>query len=397
MKRTDFNFEYPEELVAQSPLAERDRARLLFWNGHKDLKQDRNFSELPAILREKYPQSKFESILLIVNDSKVFPARMRCKRKSGGRAEVFVLSTQAENDIPCLLRPQKKLRVGEVLFSEESARPAFEIQSLEPPRVKNISGVPLLELLGADGEMPLPPYIERDPEKIFDPSLAALDRLRYQTVYAKDLGSAAAPTAGLHFTPNVLTECDQLGIKLAPVTLHVGLGTFQPVTTEVIEDHKMHNEICYIPSSTMNLLIEHIENSWPIFFVGTTSLRCVESILLKAEGLEVSKAGGQSRLPLSASWKLRQNEIKEKLNAVAENWHETNLFVRPTSENLIYRPLCGDGIITNFHQPESTLAMLIASLLGYSAWQNLYQHAVTEKYRLFSYGDSSLLLFPDAK
>ena len=263
--------------------------------------------------------------------------------------------------------------------------------------MKNISGVPLLELLGADGEMPLPPYIERDPEKIFDPSLAALDRLRYQTVYAKDLGSAAAPTAGLHFTPNVLTECDQLGIKLAPVTLHVGLGTFQPVTTEVIEDHKMHNEICYIPSSTMNLLIEHIENSWPIVFVGTTSLRCVESILLKAEGLEISKAGGQSRLPLSASWKLRQNELKEKLNAVAENWHETNLFVRPTSENLIYRPLCGDGIITNFHQPESTLAMLIASLLGYSAWQNLYKHAVTEKYRLFSYGDSSLLLFPDAK
>jgi S-adenosylmethionine:tRNA ribosyltransferase-isomerase len=370
---------------------------LLFWDGTLGSQQDRTFSELPRVLREKFPVSKFPSILLVVNDSKVFPARMRCVRKTGGRAEVFVLSTKSEDDIPCLLRPQKKLKVGETLLVEDASTPAFEILSLEPPRVRNVSGMPLSELLFSRGEMPLPPYIERDPQKVSDPALHALDRMRYQTVYAKDLGSAAAPTAGLHFTPAVLAECDQVGIKMANVTLHVGLGTFQGVTSDTIDEHKMHSEVCVIPQNTMDLMIEHLDNGCPVICVGTTSFRCVESVLLSVLGVELPNASLETREPFKVRWKELRTALTPKLNATADTWLETNLFVKPRSKQSLYAPLCCDGIITNFHQPESTLVMLVAALIGYENWRNLYCHALTERYRLFSYGDSSLLLFPEKK
>lgn len=395
MNRKEFNFEYPHELVAQAPLPEREQSKLLFWDGIKEQIQDRTFSELPSILRERFPVKDFPSILLVVNDSKVFPARLRCRRKSGGRAEVFVLSTRDEMNISCLLRPQKKLRLGEILYAEGSGHEAIQIESLDPPCVKNVSGKSLLELLANEGEMPLPPYIERDPEKVSDPSLSALDQLRYQTVYAKDLGSAAAPTAGLHFTPSVLENCDKFGIRIAPVTLHVGLGTFQPVTANNIHDHNIHSEICCVPRTTMESVLDHINNDWPIIFVGTTSLRCVESVLLKSQGVDLSAAGKTIRNSLKAQWKDRGVQLADAMRAVADVWHSTNLFIRPSSKNFLYNPSCGNGIITNFHQPESTLAMLIAALLGYEHWSSLYRHAVSQKYRLFSYGDSSLLLFPE--
>ncbi|MEY2986759.1 MAG: hypothetical protein RJB13_280, partial [Pseudomonadota bacterium] len=197
MNRIKFKFDFPEHLVAQVPLPERDYARLLCWDAHLNVKQDRNFSELPALLRERFPRSKFESVLLILNDSRVYPARMRVVRKSGGSAEVFVLSARCDERIPCLLRPQKKLRVGEVLLSDADGSPVFEITSMNPPEVKNISGLVLSELLASRGEMPLPPYIERAPSKLSDPSLGAFDKMRYQTVYARESGSCAAPTAGL--------------------------------------------------------------------------------------------------------------------------------------------------------------------------------------------------------
>lgn len=395
MKTHEFHFDYPEELVAQIPLAERDSARLLFWDAAVSQPQDRIFSELPNVIREKFPASAFPSVLLVVNDSKVYPARMRCKRPSGGRCEVFILSTLSDKDIPCLLRPLKKLRVGEVLLSEEGGKPVFAIQSVDPPRVENISGLPLHELLAQSGEMPLPPYIERDPEKARDPSLSAMDRLRYQTVYARDEGSAAAPTAGLHFTPNVLADCAQNGIKIAPVTLHVGLGTFQPVVANEIDEHLMHHEICSVPQTTMDALIEHTDKGWPIFFVGTTALRCVESVMLKALGFDLATAGQERRTSLAENWSEGSLALIKKLKSASGVWHSTNLFIRPSDRNFLYRTQCGSGIITNFHQPESTLAMLIASLLGYDVWRMLYGHAVDSRYRLFSYGDSSLLLFPE--
>jgi S-adenosylmethionine:tRNA ribosyltransferase-isomerase len=397
MKTKEFQFDFPEELIAQAPLPERDAARLLFWDGQNSVLQDRTFSELPQVLREKFPASQFPSILLVVNESKVFPARMRCVRKSGGRAEVFVLSTKSEENIPCLLRPLKKLKVGEVLLVEDGQTPAFEIQSIDPPRVKNISGQSLSDFLFSQGEMPLPPYIERDPQKVHDPALHALDRMRYQTVYAKDLGSAAAPTAGLHFTPAVLAQCNQMGIRMAPVTLHVGLGTFQSVTAEAIDDHDMHAELCIIPQSTMDLIVEHLDNGCPVICVGTTSLRCVESVLLSATGVNLNEATTENRAPLKRNWKDLRAGLLPKLNAAAGVWHETDLFVKPSNKEFLYSPLCCDAIITNFHQPESTLVMLVAALLGYNNWRDIYRHAVAQRYRLFSYGDSSLLLFPEKK
>lgn len=396
MKRAKFRFDYPESLVAQTPLPERDHARLLYWDSAHQQHQNRNFSELPMILRERFPKSKFESIMLVVNDSRVYPARVRVARTTGGSCEVFVLSTTSEDSIPCLLRPLKKLRVGEILASEASRTPVFEVTRLNPPAVRNISGVSLVELLARHGEMPLPPYIERSPQRLSDPSLGAFDKMRYQTVYAKQSGSCAAPTAGLHFTPAVIENCNQQGISIAPVTLHVGLGTFQPVTAEQINEHKMHEELFHIPGDTIERIVSHLDRGFPIVFVGTTSLRCVESAFLLARGFSLTDAGAHTRQSLKKVWADQQEDISAKLRAVADQWHSTNLFIQPDSEEFCYSPQCGDAIVTNFHQPESTLTMLIASLIGYRSWRCLYECAVQAEYRLFSYGDSSLLIFPDA-
>jgi len=396
MNRTKFKYDFPDHLVAQVPLPERDRARLLCWDGHLNQKQDRNFSELPMLLRERFPRAQFESILLVVNDSRVYPARMRVSRKSGGSAEVFVLSDLSDEGIPCLLRPQKKLRLGEVLYSDVDGAPVFEITNMNPAEVKNISTQSLPDLLATCGEMPLPPYIERTPSKLSDPSLGAIDKMRYQTVYARESGSCAAPTAGLHFTPKVIESCSELGITIAPVTLHVGLGTFQPVTAEQIHEHKMHEELFQISVSTTEQILTHLDRGWPIVFVGTTSLRCVESAFLQAQNIDISGAGSSVRTPVKCHWAARRDQVSSALRATAGQWHKTDLFIQPDNEDFLYSTQCGDGIVTNFHQPESTLTMLIASLLGYRSWRELYEYAVQSEYRLFSYGDSSLLVFPGA-
>ncbi len=395
MKLSDFGFEYPEELVAQSPLAERDQSRLLVWNGRTQACNDSAFVRIADELRASLNPDSSKPILLIVNDSKVYPARVRVHKESGARGEVFILSPDRESGISCLLRPLKKMRVGDVLVGEQSGQAVFKVTDVEPPRVENISGLPLRELLNREGEMPLPPYIVRDPAKVSDPSVSAMDRLRYQTVYARDTGSAAAPTAGLHFTPAVLGDCAEKNIVVAGVTLHVGLGTFQPVTADKIDEHQMHKEWCTIPRSTMTQLIEHMENKWPIVFVGTTALRTVESVLLKVQGVTLRDACKQPREKISAL--LARGDVSQKrLMEAADEWIETDLFIRPTDKNFVYGTACGDAMITNFHQPESTLAMMIASLLGYENWRTLYKHAVDGRYRLFSYGDSSLLVFPGA-
>jgi S-adenosylmethionine:tRNA ribosyltransferase-isomerase len=209
------------------------------------------------------------------------------------------------------------------------------------------------------------------------------------------VGSSAAPTAGLHFTGAVLEDCAANQISICGVTLHVGLGTFQPVNVENLDEHKMHVEHCSVPKTTMLKIIEHVENRWPIVFVGTTSFRAVESVLLSALGWPLKDAclrSGEGLLSLFENRSL----TKEKLLVIADEWVQTDLFIRPLSGSSIYRPVCGDGIITNFHQPESTLVMLISALLGYENWKTLYTHAVASRYRLFSYGDSSLLIFPGA-
>jgi S-adenosylmethionine:tRNA ribosyltransferase-isomerase len=395
MKLSDFRYEFPDELVAQTPLPERDRSRLLVWDGRSSLKNDSVFLRLADELRSVFSAAGKVPVLLLVNDSKVYPARIRIRKESGARGEVLILSPQRDSDISCLLRPAKKLKIGDVLLCESSGRPAFAVKSLNPPLVDNISGMSLQELMDAQGEMPLPPYIERDPARMNDPSVSAIDRLRYQTVYARHVGSSAAPTAGLHFTGAVLEDCAANQISICGVTLHVGLGTFQPVNVENLDEHKMHVEHCSVPKTTMLKIIEHVENRWPIVFVGTTSFRAVESVLLSALGWPLKDAclrSGEGLLSLFENRSL----TKEKLLAIADEWVQTDLFIRPLSGSSIYRPVCGDGIITNFHQPESTLVMLISALLGYENWKTLYTHAVASRYRLFSYGDSSLLIFPGA-
>ncbi|MEN9826200.1 MAG: hypothetical protein RI953_1945 [Pseudomonadota bacterium] len=395
MKLSDFRYEFPDELVAQTPLPERDRSRLLVWDGRSSLKNDSVFLRLADELRSVFSAAGKVPVLLLVNDSKVYPARIRIRKESGARGEVLILSPQRDSDISCLLRPAKKLKIGDVLLCESSGRPAFAVKSLNPPLVDNISGMSLQELMDAQGEMPLPPYIERDPARMNDPSVSAMDRLRYQTVYARHVGSSAAPTAGLHFTGAVLEDCAANQISICGVTLHVGLGTFQPVNVENLDEHKMHVEHCSVPKTTMLKIIEHVENRWPIVFVGTTSFRAVESVLLSALGWPLKDAclrSGEGLLSLFENRSL----TKEKLLVIADEWVQTDLFIRPLSGSSIYRPVCGDGIITNFHQPESTLVMLISALLGYENWKTLYTHAVASRYRLFSYGDSSLLIFPGA-
>lgn len=393
MKLSEFNFEYPDALVAQAPLAERDQARLLVWDGRAETKRDSRFANLGGELRTVFSAKADVPILLIVNDSKVYPARIRVRKESGARGEVFILSPQREQDIACLLRPLKKLKTGDALLSEISGQPVFLVAGLNPPRVDNVSGKSTAELMNEFGEMPLPPYIERDPAKVADPSVAAMDKLRYQTVYAKELGSSAAPTAGLHFTSAVLNDCAEKNIVLAGVTLHVGLGTFQPVTADNIHEHEMHSEICTIPRVTMLKIVEHIKNNWPIVFVGTTSLRAVESVFLRALGYSLRDSCQQKRETLAEH--IRQGKVNgEMLLKAVDEWIETDLFIRPLDKGFVYRPMCGHGMITNFHQPESTLTMLIASLVGYEQWRTIYSHAIDTQYRLFSYGDSSLLVFP---
>jgi S-adenosylmethionine:tRNA ribosyltransferase-isomerase len=392
MKLNDFRFDYPEELVAQAPLADRDQARLLVCNERKRVCTDSAFVRIADELRENFAAHSSDPVLLIVNDSKVYPARVRTVKESGARGEVFVLSPDREKDISCLIRPLKKMRTGDVLLGESSGHPVFKVTSTDPPRVDNISGITVSELLQREGEMPLPPYIVRDPARVLDPSVSAMDRLRYQTVYARESGSAAAPTAGLHFTPSVLADCAQKNIFVAGVTLHVGLGTFQPVTEHDINAHNMHSEICTIPRPTMNAILEHTEKNRPVVFVGTTAFRTVESVLLKAIGADLRDACRSRRERLSEM--LASGKIgKDGLLAKAGEWIETDLFIRPAHRDDIYTPLCGDGLITNFHQPESTLAMLIASLTGYERWKQIYRHAVDSRYRLFSYGDSSVIVF----
>ncbi|MEY2988160.1 MAG: hypothetical protein RJB13_1681, partial [Pseudomonadota bacterium] len=198
------------------------------------------------------------------------------------------------------------------------------------------------------------------------------------------------------FTPKVIENCSEFGITLAPVTLHVGLGTFQPVTAEHTHEHKMHEELFQIPMATTERILNHLDHGWPIVFVGTTSLRCVESAFLLAQRIDINRAGSSFRDSVKNHWDVKRGEVSSALRALSDQWHKTDLFIQPANEEFRYSPQCGDAIVTNFHQPESTLTMLIASLLGYSSWRELYDYAVQAEYRLFSYGDSSLLIFPDA-
>ncbi len=341
MKTSDFNFELPPELIAQTPLDRRDASRLLVLDRSTGAWEHRHFFDLPSYLRP--------GDCLILNDSRVLPARLLGHRLPGGGAcEVLLLIDRGNKTWECLVRPGKRMRVGAKLSFGDGELTAEVVEELPGGNrlVRfDYEGI-FLEVLDRLGKMPLPPYIKAELQ----------DKERYQTVYSRVTGSAAAPTAGLHFTKELLRQIQDMGVKIGYVTLHVGLGTFRPVKEDEITDHEMHSEYCVIPQETVDLINETKRGGGRVICVGTTSCRTVESW-----------AAEDGTMTASAGW--------------------TNIFIYPG-----YRFKVLDGLITNFHLPESTLIMLVSALAGREHILAAYEEAVREKYRFFSFGDAMLIL-----
>ena len=339
MKRSDFDFDLPEELIAQTPLQRRDGSRLLVLDKETGECSHRHFYDLPSMLRE--------GDCLVLNDSRVLPARLIGTRSSGGSVELVLLRDLGEGRWECLSRPGRKTRPGtELSFGEgELTAEVLEVAEGGNRIVRfRYEGI-FLEVLERLGKMPLPPYIKEELQ----------DAERYQTVYSREPGSAAAPTAGLHFTRELLDGIAAKGVKLCYVTLHVGLGTFRPVKEDEIEDHRMHSEFCIIPPETALAVNETKRAGGRVIAVGTTSCRTLESF---------SDADGT--LKPGSGW--------------------TDIFIYPG-----YRFRCVDALVTNFHLPESTLIMLVSALAGRERILNAYRIAVENKYRFFSFGDAMFI------
>ena len=335
MKTSDFDFYRPEELIAQTPLERRDTSRLLTLDKQTGETTHRHFYELPQLLRP--------GDCLVLNNSRVLPARLIGHRLPGGGAcEVLLLTDKGDGLWECLVRPGRKLKPGaQVSFGEGRLTATVEAEVSGGNRLVRFhyQGI-FLEVLEELGKMPLPPYIKEELQ----------DNERYQTVYSKINGSAAAPTAGLHFTPELLRQIQEMGVKLCYVTLHVGLGTFRPVKAEDISEHEMHSEYCMIPEETARTINETKQNGGRVICVGTTSCRTVESF-----------AAEDGTLKESAGW--------------------TSIFIYPG-----YRFKVLDALITNFHLPQSTLIMLVSALAGREHVLAAYEEAVKERYRFFSFG-----------
>ena len=339
MKKSDFFYELPEELIAQTPLEQRDASRLMFLDKNSGETEDRHFRDLLDALRP--------GDCMVFNDSRVLPARLIGTRESGGAVEVVLLRDLGGGRWECLTRPGKKTRPGtKLMFGDgELAAEVAEVTEGGNRLIDfHYSGI-FLEILDRLGKMPLPPYIKEELQ----------DRERYQTVYSRELGSAAAPTAGLHFTKELLTEIQDRGVQTEYVTLHVGLGTFRPVKAEEIEDHDMHAEFCMIPENTARAVTETKRRGGRVIAVGTTSCRTLESF-----------SAEDGSLAASSGW--------------------TSIFIYPG-----YRFKCVDALVTNFHLPESTLIMLVSALAGRENVLRAYKQAVDKKYRFFSFGDAMFI------
>lgn len=340
MKTSDFMYDLPEELIAQTPMEKRDASRLLVLDRKNGEIEHRHFCDLTEYLRP--------GDCLVLNNSRVIPARLFGTRPTGGAVEVVLLKEVGDNRWECLTRPGKKMRPGtEVTFGENGELKAVvEEVMADGNRILRFSyeGI-FLEILEHLGHMPLPPYIK---EQLNDPE-------RYQTVYSKEPGSAAAPTAGLHFTNELLDKIRDMGVEVAFVTLHVGLGTFRPVKVENVEEHEMHSEYCTIPAETAAVIRRTRERGGRVVAVGTTSCRTLESFA-KPDGT-VEPVGG---------------------------W--TNIFIYPG-----YKFKCIDALVTNFHLPGSTLVMLVSALAGKENILHAYETAVEQRYRFFSFGDAMFI------
>ena len=340
MKTHDFWYDLPEELIAQTPLEKRDTSRLCVLDRTTGAVDHKHFYDIIDYLQP--------GDCLVMNDSRVLPARLLGHRPTGGAVEVLLLRDLGDKRWECLCKPGRKMQVGnEVIFGDGGlTATVVEVQDTGNRVVEfHYEGI-FLEVLERLGKMPLPPYIKEE----------LADQERYQTVYSREVGSAAAPTAGLHWTPELLDQARAKGVKTAFVTLHVGLGTFRPVKAEDILDHHMHAELCMLSAETAAVLNQTKAEGGRIICVGTTSCRTLESLVNEDGSFEAK-----------SKW--------------------TEIFIYPG-----YQFKAMQGLITNFHLPESTLVMLVSAFAGRENVLNAYHEAVNERYRFFSFGDAMLIL-----
>ena len=341
MNTADFDFDLPEELIAQVPLEKRDSSKLLILDREKHSMVDSHFDH---IIDQLHPGDA-----LVMNNTRVLPARLYgYKPETNGHVELLLLKNTQGDQWEVLAKPAKRLKVGTTVAFGDGRLTATIVEELEHGgRIVEFTydGI-FLEVLESLGEMPLPPYIHEKLE----------DRERYQTVYAKENGSAAAPTAGLHFTQELLEKIEAKGVKLVYLTLHVGLGTFRPVSVENVDEHEMHSEFYNLTAEAAQTLNQVKENGGRIVAVGTTSIRTLETIGNKFDG----------RLEADSGW--------------------TNIFIKPG-----YNFRIVDAFSTNFHLPKSTLVMLVSAFAGREFTLEAYKHAVEERYRFFSFGDAMFI------
>ncbi|EFX93447.1 tRNA preQ1(34) S-adenosylmethionine ribosyltransferase-isomerase QueA [Streptococcus sanguinis] len=341
MNTADFDFDLPEELIAQTPLEKRDASRLLVVDKETGAFSDQHFDQ---IIDQLQPGDA-----LVMNNTRVLPARLYgIKPETGGHVELLLLKNTQGDDWEVLAKPAKRLRVGSQISFGDGRLTATVVEELDHGgRIVRFGyeGI-FLEVLESLGEMPLPPYIH---EKL-------ADRERYQTVYAKENGSAAAPTAGLHFTEELLEQIAAKGVKLVYLTLHVGLGTFRPVSVDSLDDHEMHSEFYSLSEEAAQTLRQVKANGDRVIAVGTTSIRTLETIGSKFQG----------QIQADSGW--------------------TNIFIKPGYDWKIV-----DAFSTNFHLPKSTLVMLVSAFAGRSLTLEAYEHAIAERYRFFSFGDAMFI------
>ncbi|HWE48782.1 MAG TPA: tRNA preQ1(34) S-adenosylmethionine ribosyltransferase-isomerase QueA [Bryobacteraceae bacterium] len=332
MRLSDFDYDLPDELIAQSPPVERDGGRMLVLHRDSQRLEDRRFKDLPEFL---HPGD-----CLVLNQSRVLPSRLLGQRESGGEAEILLLEPVADADWRALVRPGRRLGVGQRVRFDEGFSAEIVERGERGERVVRLHSDDVYAAIERVGHMPLPPYIKREDQ--------VEDRERYQTVFARERGSVAASTAGLHFTQEILERCASAGADIAHVTLHVGLGTFQPIDREDFEQHQLHSERYSISGEAWG----KIEAARRVVAVGTTSVRSVESAALRGQ-----RSGS------------------------------TNLFIYPG-----YKFQKVGAMLTNFHLPRTSLLLLVCALAGTEFALSAYRHAVAEKYKFFSYGDCMLIL-----
>lgn len=341
MKTSDFYYDLPENLIAQTPVEPRDSSRLMVLHKTSGKIEHKIFKDLTDYLEP--------GDCLVINDTRVIPARIYGVKEETGAVVEFLLLSQKENDVwECLCKPGKRAKTG-TKFSFGEGKLLGEVVAIDRDEgnrfVKFSCDGNIYAVLDEIGSMPLPPYIKEKLE----------DKERYQTVYSKALGSAAAPTAGLHFTPDMLEEIRKKGVNIAEITLHVGLGTFRPVKVEDVTKHKMHTEHYIVPQEAADMINRTKKNKGRVIAVGTTSCRTIESVAAKN-------------------------------GCICADEDDTSIFIYPGFEFK-----CMDALITNFHLPESTLIMLVSAFAGYDNIMNAYNTAVKEKYRFFSFGDAMFI------